>query len=279
MHPVTPSRGVRRFGRSGAVALTALGVFAGTAAVTAPAAASTTTASVASAALSSVRVIHTSAYLTSRTPVIRAGGPAVLTGRVAYGTGPVRSKTVWLQALNRTGWRTISTTRLSRTGYAAFRPLLGGSVYLRLAFPSQAVPTGGSFHWSTSKSVLVKVTPRPAYGRGQRALAFAAKQSGKWYRYGAAGPNNFDCSGLTQYVFRGFGVGLPHKANSQKAYGRAVSRAYARPGDLVVFVRGGYGYHAGIYAGGGYMYDSPGSGRTVGKRKIWSSSVVFRRLV
>jgi cell wall-associated NlpC family hydrolase len=75
------------------------------------------------------------------------------------------------------------------------------------------------------------------------------------------------------------GVSLPHKANSQKSYGRAISRSQALPGDLIIFLSGGYGYHAAIYAGGGYMYDAPRAGSTVGLHKIWSSTIVFRRLV
>ena len=53
----------------------------------------------------------------------------------------------------------------------------------------------------------------------------------------------------------------------------------ANPGDLVVFVSGGHGYHVGIYAGGGYMYDAPRTGQTVGLHKIWSTNIVFRRVL
>ena len=37
----------------------------------------------------------------------------------------------------------------------------------------------------------------------------AKAQVGKSYVYGAAGPNAYDCSGLTQYAFRAAGIGLP----------------------------------------------------------------------
>ena len=116
-------------------------------------------------------------------------------------------------------------------------------------------------------------------GRGAQVVAAAASQTGKPYRFGAAGPNAFDCSGLTQYAFKSVGISLPHSANSQKSYGTAVSAANALPGDLIIFLSGGNGYHAAIYAGGGYMYDAPNSGGTVGKRKIYSGTVIFRRLV
>ena len=109
-----------------------------------------------------------------------------------------------------------------------------------------------------------------ATGTGADIVAAAAVHIGKPYSYGAGGPNAFDCSGLTQYVFRQFGVSLPHNANAQLGYGRPVSRAEAAPGDLIIFLSGGHGYHAGIYAGGGYMIDAPGSGRTVGRASVWS---------
>jgi cell wall-associated NlpC family hydrolase len=82
------------------------------------------------------------------------------------------------------------------------------------------------------------------------------------------------------YVYRkAAGVKLPHQANQQQKYGKAVSKSSAKVGDLIIFRSGSYGYHAAIYAGGGYMYDSPHSGARVGKHKIYSSSYVVRRLV
>jgi cell wall-associated NlpC family hydrolase len=112
-----------------------------------------------------------------------------------------------------------------------------------------------------------------------RVVAEAARLSGRPYSFGAAGPSAFDCSGFTQYVFGKFGIGLPHKANSQQRYGRAVSRSQVRPGDLIFFRNGSYAYHVGIYAGGGYMYDAPRPGRTVGRHKIWTDAYTVRRLV
>ena len=98
--------------------------------------------------------------------------------------------------------------------------------------------------------------------------------------FGAAGPNRFDCSGFTMYVYRkSVGKKLPHKANSQQRYGTAVSKKNAKPGDLIVIRSGSYGTHAGIYAGNGTMWASPRSGKTVQKQKIWSRNYVVRRLV
>jgi len=134
----------------------------------------------------------------------------------------------------------------------------------------------------TSTPVRTTPTSRAATtssARGLAVVAAAARQAGKPYVYGAAGPKAFDCSGFTLYVFRQFGVNLPHRAHLQRRAGFAVSRAQARPGDLIIFMRNGYGYHAAIYAGGNYMWDAPSRGGRVGKHKIWSSSIIFRRLV
>jgi cell wall-associated NlpC family hydrolase len=119
----------------------------------------------------------------------------------------------------------------------------------------------------------------PGSATGQAIVAAAAAQSGKPYSYASAGPNAFDCSGLVKYVFAQFGISLPHNAHAQMSYGQPVSAADAAPGDLVFFLDGGYAYHVGIYAGGGMMYDAPHAGATVGLHTIWTSNVVFRRIV
>jgi len=115
---------------------------------------------------------------------------------------------------------------------------------------------------------------------GAKILAEAKKHTGALYKFAAAGPTRFDCSGFTQYVYKkAAGKNLPHKADGQQKYGKAVSKSNKQVGDLIVFRSGSYGYHAGIYAGGGYMYDSLHTGARVGKHKIYGSNYVVRRLV
>jgi cell wall-associated NlpC family hydrolase len=102
---------------------------------------------------------------------------------------------------------------------------------------------------------------------------------GSLYKFGAAGPSRFDCSGYTMYVYRKTtGKKLPHKANSQQKYGKSVAKSKKQIGDLIIFRNGSYGYHAGIYAGSGYMYDSPHTGARVSKRKMIGSNYVVRRV-
>lgn len=84
---------------------------------------------------------------------------------------------------------------------------------------------------------------------------------GRPYVYGANGPNAFDCSGFTSYVYRHFGVSLPRTARSQFSAGSAVSRDNLAPGDLVFFNTVGYLGHVGLYIGGGDFIHAASSGR------------------
>ena len=75
-------------------------------------------------------------------------------------------------------------------------------------------------------------------GRGAKALAFARAQLGKPYRFGATGPNAYDCSGLTGAAWRAAGVSLPRTSQQQFRAGRSVAKSDLQPGDLVFFYRG-----------------------------------------
>lgn len=105
--------------------------------------------------------------------------------------------------------------------------------------------------------------PVPEYvpGRAGRAVAFAFGQLGKPYRWGAAGPNSYDCSGLALAAWHAAGVGLPHNAARQHRSTTPVSRAEVRPGDLVFFYRPIS--HVGVYIGGGKMIHAPEYGENV----------------
>ena len=93
------------------------------------------------------------------------------------------------------------------------------------------------------------------------AVQWAYKELGKPYVWGAAGPNSFDCSGLTQYVWAKAGVYLDHYTGSQWNEGQHVSRDQLQPGDLVFF--GGDLHHVGLYIGNGQMIEAPHTGADV----------------
>jgi cell wall-associated NlpC family hydrolase len=112
-------------------------------------------------------------------------------------------------------------------------------------------------------------------GAGSRAVGIAAAQAGDPYVYGATGPNSFDCSGFTQYVYRQMGINIPRTASAQAAAATIVPNSSARPGDLIFI--GSPAYHAGIYAGNGMFWTAPKSGDVVKLQPIWSSSYYVGR--
>jgi cell wall-associated NlpC family hydrolase len=105
-----------------------------------------------------------------------------------------------------------------------------------------------------------------ASGRARIAVAEAYRQLGKPYRWGAAGPNSFDCSGLTMWVWGKAGVSLPHSSRAQIGYGTRVSKSQLLPGDLVFF--GSPIHHVGIYVGNGRYIAAPHTGDVVGFRDV-----------
>jgi hypothetical protein len=102
--------------------------------------------------------------------------------------------------------------------------------------------------------------------KGDRALAFAKKQLGEPYRWGAAGPNAWDCSGLTMKAWKSVGVSLPHNAAAQFHRGKKISKSSLKKGDLVFFYSGPS--HVGIYAGGGKIIHASRPGRPVAYIKM-----------
>lgn len=108
-------------------------------------------------------------------------------------------------------------------------------------------------------------------------LYVALQQLGKPYVYGAAGPNSFDCSGLTTYCYQKVGVSLGRSAYAQgyeERTGIKIPNINAlKRGDIVFFDTisdSDSSDHAGLYLGNGYfVHASSGSGN--GKRVVISS--------
>ncbi|SFY05393.1 C40 family peptidase [Streptomyces atratus] len=111
-----------------------------------------------------------------------------------------------------------------------------------------------------------------------KALNIAASKKGSPYRWGATGPNRFDCSGLTLYSFKKAGKKLPRTAQQQYNRTRHISASHRQRGDLVFFHSGRSIYHVGIYAGKGKIWHSPRTGAVVRLEKIWTKSVYYGRV-
>ncbi|MBW0107067.1 NlpC/P60 family protein, partial [Pseudonocardia sp. KRD291] len=84
---------------------------------------------------------------------------------------------------------------------------------------------------------------------------------GSPYRWGATGPNSFDCSGLVNWAFEQEGVDLPRTSRALASAGSPVSKSALRPGDLVTFYKPVS--HVGIYVGDGQIVHASTSGSPV----------------
>ncbi|WP_246354765.1 C40 family peptidase [Nocardioides ungokensis] len=94
----------------------------------------------------------------------------------------------------------------------------------------------------------------PASGNAAAAVQYAMAQVGKAYVYGAAGPNAFDCSGLTMMAWAQAGVALPHSSSAQYSSGPHIAESDLQPGDLVFY----YSpiSHVGMYIGNGMIVNA-----------------------
>ncbi len=91
----------------------------------------------------------------------------------------------------------------------------------------------------------------PVSSRAGAAVDFAMDQIGDAYVYGAAGPDSWDCSGLTMAAWGAAGVGLPHSSSAQFSSAPQVSTSALQPGDLVFY----YSpiSHVAMYIGNGQI--------------------------
>lgn len=110
------------------------------------------------------------------------------------------------------------------------------------------------------------VTPSASALKGEsnlanQIIANAKKHLGTPYVWGGTTPKGFDCSGLTQYVFKQSGISLPRTTTEQVKMGTYVSKSNLRPGDLV-FLQNTYRQgvsHVGIYIGDGQIIHASSS--------------------
>ncbi len=131
---------------------------------------------------------------------------------------------------------------------------------------------------AAAQAAQVGVSPQavgaaPAPNPSAKAAVDAAlSQVGKPYQWGAAGPDSYDCSGLTMWAWAHAGVALPHNSGAQHAATRRVTQGDWEPGDLLFF--GSPIHHVGMYIGNGKMVEAPYSGQVVRVNSAFRSDYV-----
>lgn len=131
---------------------------------------------------------------------------------------------------------------------------------------------------------LAAAPPAEAMTRKQRiqhAFSIVIDQRGDRYQYGAAGPDRFDCSGLTYFSFRKAGFrNVPRTSSAQARHTRRIPKSQLRRGDFVFFhdgaARPANVYHLGVFAGWikgrRVIVHAPSTGERVHRAKIWTRS-------
>ena len=156
--------------------------------------------------------------------------------------------------------------------------------------------SNGTVGWGSSQ-YIVETTEKPDDNTNNQQPPVTSNRSevvnlthallGTPYKWGAEGPNSFDCSGFTKYVYKqAEGKTIPRVSRDQARYGSAVSRNNYAPGDLVYFDTDGDGVvnHVGIYVGGNEFIHCSGTPTNPDKVKkdslgssYWSKVLVGAR--
>jgi cell wall-associated NlpC family hydrolase len=251
--PSTASVTSRRVAAAAAVPVTAMGL------------------GVANAGTASAAVVSTELSLGPASRTVAYDATVRFTSVLSTKLGPLVHQEVGLYERRgrASSWHRVGQATTDRQGHVAFTEThLTRTEQWQVRFAGDRVLDPAS-----SPVRTITVPPPPSSVLGRKAVEEAARHAGAPYKWGAAGPDEFDCSGLTKYVYGRLGVSLPHNAQAQYDAVRHVSRADLRPGDLVFFYGSdGSVYHVGIYAGHGEMWNAPHSGAVVRREALFSDA-------
>jgi len=118
---------------------------------------------------------------------------------------------------------------------------------------------GGGGGTGNLKPAACPGPPAPT-AEANTAVRVACAQIGKPYVYAAEGPNAFDCSGLTQYVWKAAGKNLTHQSVAQLNQTARIGKGELQPGDLIFFYSASRPSHVGLYVGNGWMVHASRAG-------------------
>ncbi len=143
--------------------------------------------------------------------------------------------------------------------------------------PTEPTPTG-----PTPSEPPTDPSPPAPSGGASSAIAFARAQLGEPYRWGAAGPDAWDCSGLTMRAWGAGGRSLPHYSVAQYQQSTPIRVSQLQPGDLVFWGSSSSPssiYHVALYVGGGQIIHAPRTGRPVSLESMyyWIPPTFFAR--
>lgn len=132
-------------------------------------------------------------------------------------------------------------TYISRIRVVLFAAFLALTV-VSLALPSSSEAAVLPQTTTASQIVPASIVTKVAKASTIRLAAMhkAKTQAGKWYSWGAAGPNAYDCSGLVMWAYNSLGKKLPHNTGDMLGSGRLqrVSASQVRWGDLAFYGTG-----------------------------------------
>ena len=108
---------------------------------------------------------------------------------------------------------------------------------------------------------------KPQSVSGNSVVNRAYSQLGKPYKWGAFGPNSFDCSGLVSYCL----TGSYNRLGTTGTFMGWTRVSNPQPGDICV-----NSHHCGIYIGGGQMIHAPQTGDVVKVSSVHSGMIYVR---
>ncbi len=171
--------------------------------------------------------------------------------RLAAEAAGARASEAALAAAGSSGAPAVAPSVGVRPADVAASVLAGG--------PSGAAPGVFAPDWASDAGASA--------AQGDTAANWALTQLGRPYRWGAAGPSSYDCSGLALQAWDRAGVRLLHWTGFQWVSGPHVPLAGLRRGDLVFYAFNSADpatiHHVGIYIGHGLMVDAPFTGSFV----------------
>ena len=151
-------------------------------------------------------------------------------------------------------------------------PAAAGGASVSVDVPS---PPASTSPGAAAPRSAVPTAPVPTGSGGQVAVQAALSRLGDPYVWGAAGPNSFDCSGLTMWAWAHAGVQLPHYSGAQYDSTTHIPMSELQPGDLVFFADPGE--HEAMYIGNGQIVEAPHTGADVRIMPLYSQFVLASR--